>query len=215
MIVYLVASVIAVVLIVFLVVHFTKGGGKATAGASTTPSTGTSATAAGHGATSGYVFTQAAKIGNYPLNRAATTEFASAAEKQAAPMAAKIKATGAGQPGQVVVGIYDLGTVSSIHASGYTGMVFTGYNGTFNPAAVIKLERAKLVSSRQVKAGPHGGEMVCGYSTANGAEASECVWVTKTTFGEVQFIKGPIPVKYPGSAKLALVVRNYVEVHGG
>jgi hypothetical protein len=39
--------------------------------------------------------------------------------------------------------------------------------------------------------------------------------VTKTTFGEVQFIKGPIPVKYPGSAKLALVVRNYVEVHGG
>jgi hypothetical protein len=57
--------------------------------------------------------------------------------------------------------------------------------------------------------------MVCGYSTANGAEASECVWVTKTTFGEVQFIKGPIPVKYPGSAKLALVVRNYVEVHGG
>jgi hypothetical protein len=214
MIVYLAAAVVAVVLIVFLVVHFvTKSGGKPSPGASTTPSPGHSTNATGGVSTAAYAITEPAKIGNYPLNRAATTEFASAAEKQAAPMAAKIKATGAGQPGQPVVGIYDVGTVSSIHAAGYEGLVFTGYNGTFNPAAVIKLERASLVSSRQVQAGPHGGQMACGYSTATGADASECVWVTKTTWGEVQFIKGPLPVKHSGFGALALMVRNYVEVH--
>jgi hypothetical protein len=77
---------------------------------------------------------------------------------------------------------------------------------------VIELERAKLVGSRVVTAGPHGGEMVCGYSTATSPEASECVWVTKTTLGEVQYINGPIPVKYSGLSNLALTVRNSVEV---
>jgi hypothetical protein len=128
-------------------------------------------------------------------------------------MAAKISSTGAGHPGQPVVGIYDVGAVSSIHASGYQGIVFTGYNGTFNPAAVIKLERASLISSRTVTAGPHGGQMVCGYSTAAGPEASDCVWVTKTTLGEVQFLNGTMPVKHSGFGAVALMVRNYVEVH--
>ena len=77
---------------------------------------------------------------------------------------------------------------------------------------MIKLERSNLVSSRVVKAGPHGGEMVCGYNTSGGSDASECVWVTKTTFGEVEFLKGEVPVKYPGASKLALQVRNAVEV---
>ena len=213
MVAYLAASVIGVVLIVFLVVHLTKGSTKSPAGR--------------HHADprdhrhrrrwrdhQGFVFTQAAKVGTYPLNQAATTEFASAALKQAAPMMTEIKSAKAGQPGQSMVSIYDLGTVSSIHAAGYKGIVFIGYNGTFNPAAVIKLEQAKLVSSRSVTPGPHGGEMVCGYSTVSGSEASECVWVTSTTLGEVQFAKGATPVKYPGAAALALMVRNDVEVHG-
>jgi len=63
-----------------------------------------------------------------------------------------------------------------------------------------------------VKAGTHGGEMVCGYNTSGGSDASECVWVTKTTFGEVEFLNGQEPVKYPGAADLALQVRNAVEV---
>ncbi|MDQ2813384.1 MAG: hypothetical protein M3Z75_16325 [Actinomycetota bacterium] len=213
MIAYLVASVIAVVLVVFLVVNLTKSGAKSPAAGSATPNTGTSAKAAGHGATASYLLTQPAKIGTYPLNKAATTEFASSAEKQAAPMVTAIRAAGAGQPGQVIFGIYDYGSVSSINAAGYKGIVFTGYNGTFNPAAVIKLERAKLVSSRTPAAGPHGGQMICGYSTVNGPESSECLWVTKTTFGEVQFVKGALPVKHPGFAALALTVRNFVEVH--
>ncbi len=214
MIAYLAAAVVAVILIVFLVVHFvTKSGGKASPGATNRPSSGTTSNAPVHSNTASYAITQPAKVGNYPLNRAATTEFTSAVEKQAAPMAAKVKSAGAGQPGQPVVAIYDVGAVSSIHASGYQGIVFTGYNGTFNPTAVIKLVRASLISSRSVQAGPHGGQMACGYSTVTGPEASECVWVTKTTWGEVQFLNGTRPVKHSGFGGLALTVRNYVEVH--
>ena len=77
---------------------------------------------------------------------------------------------------------------------------------------MINLVRSTLVSSRVVNPGPHGGEMVCGYDTSGGSEASECVWVTKTTFGQVHFLEGEMAVKYPGAAKLALEVRNAVEV---
>jgi len=111
-----------------------------------------------------------------------------------------------------VVGIYNLTSVTSIASAGYKGMVVVAYDGTFNPAAVIKLEQAKLESSRAVPAGPHGGKMLCGYNTSNGSAASECVWVTKTTFGEVEYTVGAVPVKYPGAAALALQVRNSVEV---
>ena len=55
--------------------------------------------------------------------------------------------------------------------------------------------------------------MVCGYDTSGGSDASQCVWVTKTTFGEVEFLKGQTTVKYPGASKLALEVRSAVEVH--
>jgi hypothetical protein len=57
--------------------------------------------------------------------------------------------------------------------------------------------------------------MVCGYNTSTGPDASECVWVTPTTLGEVQFLHAATPVKYPGAAALALDVRNAVEVHAG
>ncbi len=36
--------------------------------------------------------------------------------------------------------------------------------------------------------------------------------MTKTTLGEVQYIKGAIPVKYSGLSNLALAVRNSAEV---
>ena len=48
--------------------------------------------------------------------------------------------------------------------------------------------------------------------TSTASDASECVWVTKTTFGEVEYTVGAVPVKYPGAATLALQVRNSVEV---
>jgi hypothetical protein len=213
MILYLAASVIGVVLIVLLVLHLTKSGGNSHAGGSSTPTARTTATAGGAGV--GYRLTQAAAVGTYPLNTAATKEFSTIAVNKAIPSAAQIKAKGAGQPGASVAGIYTLGTVTTVSSSDFRGILFVGFNGTFDPAAVIKVAQSELVSSRVVSAGPHGGDMVCGYNTSTGPDASECVWVTPTTLGEVQFLHAATPVKYPGAATLALDVRNAVEVHAG
>jgi hypothetical protein len=213
MVLYLAASVIGVVVIVFLVIHLTKTGTNNAAGGSSTP--GTTATAGGQNAAAGLVLIQATKVGKFPLNQAATGQVATAARDQSAAIVNAMKANGAGRPGRAVTGVYDLGTVSSLTSSAYKGIVFVGYNGTYKPAAVIKIVRNHLVSSRVVKPGPNGGDMVCGYNTASGSDASECVFVTKTTFGVVQFIKGEVPVKSPAAYSLSIQVRNAVEVHGG
>ena len=209
---YLAAAVVGVVVIVILVVQLTKSGGNKAATGSSTPSTGTTA-ATGSNGTNGYVFTQAAKVGTiFPLNKAATNAFTPTLVNHSALIAGQIKARGYGKPGKVTVGVYDLTPVKSINSSAFKGIAFVGYDGTYNPKSVINLVRSTLVSSRVVKPGPHGGEMVCGYDTSSGSEASECVWVTKTTFGQVRFLEGQVAVKYPGASKLALVVRNSVEV---
>ena len=176
---------------------------------SSTSSPGTTAAAAKNT----LAFTQAARVGKYPLNKTATKEFAALAQGQASPIAAEIKANGAGSPGSDVVALYDLSSVTSVTSSAYTGIAFVGYDGAFSPTAVIKIERTKLKSSRIVKAGPNGGEMICGYNTSTGSDASECVWVTKSTWGQVLFIADGAPVKFPGAAALALKVRSAVEVH--
>jgi hypothetical protein len=210
MVLYLAASVIGVVVIVYLVIHLTKSGANNPAAGSSTPSTGT--TAAARGPVTGYAFTQAAEVGRFPLNKAATKLATPLAESKSAPLAREIQARRAGTPGKATVGVYDLTSVTSIASSAYKGIIFVGYGGTFNPKSVIKLERSILASSRVVKAGPHGGDMICGYDTSGGSDASECVWVTRTTFGQVEFLQGQVPVKYPGAAKLALKVRSAVEV---
>ena len=213
MILYLAASVIGVVLVVLLVLHLTKSGGKTNPGATSTPTARTTATASGAGSSFG--LTQPAAVGSYPLNTAATKEFSTIAVNKAVPSAAQIKAQSAGQPGASVVGIYTIGSVTSVASSDFRGILFVGFNGTFNPAAVIKVAQSELVSSRVVSAGPHGGDMVCGYNTSTGSDASECVWVTPTTLGEVQFLHAAIPSKFAGADALALSVRNAVEVHSG
>ncbi|MGH3257533.1 MAG: hypothetical protein ACRDOU_19435, partial [Streptosporangiaceae bacterium] len=112
-----------------------------------------------------------------------------------------------------VLAMYDLTSVTSPTDSSFQAISFIGYQGTFNENVVIQFEQTQLKSSRLVKAGPDGGKMICGYSsTAGGAEASECVWVTKDTFGQVQFIAGQTAVKYQGASVLALEVRDVVEV---
>ena len=212
MVLYLAASVIGVAGIVFLVIHLTKTGANTTAGGSTTPSASTTGGAAG--ATAGYVLTQAPRVGSFPLNRTATGQVSASARDTSAPVAAAMKAKGAGTPGKSVIAVYDLSSVTSLASPGYTGIVFIGYDGTFNPAATISVVRSHLKSSRVVRPGTHGGEMVCGYNTSTGSAASECVWVTKTTFGLVEFVKGGVPSKYPGAADLARDVRSVVEVKG-
>ena len=210
MVLYLASSVVGVVLIVFLVIHLSQGG-TSTPGAtgSTTPSAGATATA---GADVKYGFTTPAKIGDFPLNTGATRAFSSVAEEQATPVLNAIKARGAGQPGSRFFGMYDLGSSTDIASSSYKGVAFVGYDGTFNTAAVIKYEKTQLKSSRMVKAGRHGGEMMCGYNTSSGAEASECLWVTPYTFGQVEFIEDQVPVKYQGASAIALEIRDAVEV---
>ena len=210
---YLAAAVVGVVVIVFLVIQLTKSGGNKAATGTSTPTAGTTP-ATGANGTNGYVFTQAAKVGNFPLNKTATKAFSAVALNATSAAANQFKAKGAGKLGKATVGVYDLTTVSSTTSSAFKGIVFVGYDGTFNPKTLINLVRSTMVSSRVVKAGPHGGDMVCGYDTTSGSDASQCVWVTKTTFGEVEFLKGQAMVKYPGASKLALEVRNAVEVRG-
>jgi len=210
---YLTAAILGVALIVLLVIHLTKTGTNSPASGSSTPSTGASATAAASGPASRYVFTEAAKVDNkYPLNPTATQQFAKLAHSESAALAAEIKAKGAGHVTKDVVAMYDLGPVTSTQSSDFKAVGFIGYDGTFNPAAVIKFEQTQLLSTRMVSAGSHGGKMMCGYTTLSGADASECVWVTPTTFGQVEFIVGQSQVKYPGAAALALQVRDAVEV---
>ncbi len=209
---YLAAAVVSVVVIVILVVQLTKSGGNKAAAGSSTPSTGSTA-ATGSNATSGYVFIQAAKVGtSFPLNKTATKALTPTLVTQSAPIADQIKTRGYGKPGKVTVGVYNLTPVTSINSSAYKGIAFVGYDGTFNPKSVINLMRSTLVSSRVVNPGPHGGDMVCGYDTSGGSGASECVWVTKTTFGQVHFLEGEVAVKYPEASKFTLEVRNAVEV---
>jgi hypothetical protein len=208
MVLYLVASVLGVVLIVLLVVRLTKS-------SPNHPAAGTSPTVPVGATGSGFVFTKAAKVGTLPLNAAATRAFSQFAQKVAGPEAQAIKARGAGNPGQQVIAMYDLGHVTNVNSSNFKAVGFVGYGGTFNPTAVIKYMKTQLVSSRIVSPGPHGGEMICGYSTAEGSDASECAWVTATTFGQVHFVKGAALVKYPGASRIALEVRNAVEVKAG
>ncbi len=212
MVAYLSGAVLGVVAIVFLVVQLTKSGANTTAGGSSTPTAGTTAAARGPAP---YALTQAARVGTFPLDKTVSGPLMTAARNALAPVAASLETVKAGRPGQVVTGAYDMSPASSIGSSAYKGIVFVGYDGTFDPAAVIKIVRADLRSSRGVNPGKHGGKMVCGYNTSGGTDASECVWVTKTTFGVVQFFKGQALAKYHGAAKLALEVRDAVEVPAG
>jgi hypothetical protein len=63
-----------------------------------------------------------------------------------------------------------------------------------------------------VNPGPHGGQMMCGEDTSSGSDNTECLWVTSTTFGEVDFVAGQSLTKFTGNASvIALDIRNAVE----
>jgi hypothetical protein len=205
MVLYLAAAVIGVAAIVFLVIHVTNNGGSTAASGASTPSATTPA--GPH-----YVFKLAGNVGKYPLNKQAVSQVSVAMKRQSAPITNKLASAGAGQATTSVVGIYDMGASSSLASASYKGMVFVGYDGTFTPATVIKLVRSNLVSTRVVKAGAHGGQMVCGYTTSNGTSASECVWASTTTMGVVEFYNHGQPAKVSGPGKLAVKLRDAVEV---
>jgi hypothetical protein len=210
MVLYLAAAVIGVAVIVYLVIHLAKSGsGNAASGASTPGSTAT----AGGGAAAGqvYVLRQAAFVGKYPLNKPGAALIASGLKGANSNIIKKMASTGAGKPGKSVIGVYDTGRSTSLESSSYKGLMFIGYDGTFNPTKLMNLVQSNLKSSRVVNAGPHGGKMVCGYDTSSGSEVSECVWATTTTFGTVGFFNGGHPAKINGAPNLALKVRAAVE----
>jgi hypothetical protein len=129
-----------------------------------------------------------------------------------ASLGSVLKARGGGHTSKDVVAVYNLGSVTDPSASDFKAVEFFGYDGTFNPPAVIKFEQTQLTSTRTVNAGPHGGQMMCGYSRSNGSDVSSCFWVTRSTFGMVDFVVGGTPVKYKGASNIALTVRDAVEV---
>ena len=205
---YLAAAVIGVAAIVFLVIHVAKGGSSTASGTSTPGATTTAGAAAGQG----FVLRQAAAVGKYPLNKPGSTVIASGIKGATANVVKKMASAGAGRPGKPVVGVYDMGASNSFKSASYKGLMFVGYDGTFNPAKLMNLVRKNLKSSRVVNAGPHGGQMICGYDTSSGSSVSECAWATATTFGTVGFVNHGQLAKIPGAPKFALKVRDTVEV---
>jgi hypothetical protein len=216
MVLYLLSSVVGVVVIVLLVVHLTKAGTSSPpAGSSTSPSTGTNSGGAA-APTTKYKFIAASKAGKYKLDPAATRAYGQQAVSATAAGAEQITTRGAGKPGRAVPAFYDLGPATLASASGSKVAVVVGYVGTFKPASVIKYEKTQLIDTRMVPAGPNGGEMMCGYNRSTGHDASECVWATASTWGQIEFIEGtagtPTPIKYPGASAIALTIRDAVEV---
>jgi hypothetical protein len=209
MVLYLAAAVIGVAAIVYLVIHLAKGGSSTASGTSTPGATSTAA--GGTAAGPAYVLRQAASVGKFPLNKTAVSQISGAMTTATSKITGKMAATGAGKPGKSVIGIYDQGPTTSLASSSYKGMVFVGYDGTFNPTNLINLVQKNLKSSRVVNAGPHGGKMICGYNTSNNSVASECVWATTTTFGIVEYFNHGEPAKVSNASKLALKVRAAVE----
>jgi hypothetical protein len=208
MVLYLGAATIGVAAIVFLVIHLAKGGSNTASGTSTT---GATPTAAGQGSGQGYVLRQAAIVGKYPLNKPGVSQLSAGTKAATSTITSQMASTKSGKLGKSVVGIYDTGPTSSVSSPDYKGLVFIGYDGTFNPAKLMNLAQRHLKSSRVVNPGPHGGRMVCGYDVSDGAASSECVWATTTTFGVVEYINHGKPAKVTGAPKLALKVRDAVE----
>jgi len=66
----------------------------------------------------------------------------------------------------------------------YRSVTFVGFEGTFEPAAVVSVLLAGQGTPRSVPPGPHGGVMTC----ATQYRSQTCVWATPTTVGEMQVI---------------------------
>jgi len=208
MVLYLAAAVIGVAAIVYLVIHLAEGGSSTASGTSTP---GATSTAGGAAAGPAYVLQQAASVGKFPLNKTATSQISGAITTATSNITSKMAATWSGKPGKSVIGIYDQGPTTSLASSSYKGLVFVGYDGTFNPTNLMNLIQKNLKSSRVVNPGPHGGKMMCGYNTSNNSVASECVWATPTTFGVVEYFNHGQPAKVSNASRLALKVRAAVE----
>ena len=95
---YLAAAVVGVVVIVYLVVHLTKSGPNSAASGTSTPSTEHHGHGGG-GARRGLCRPQAAKVGPYPLNKAATSGIHRRCPEAVGPHRGEDKGSGSGPAG--------------------------------------------------------------------------------------------------------------------
>jgi hypothetical protein len=161
------------------------------------PSPTPSASATADGATgTAYGLGVPATAGGYTRTSPVSPAIKSAVTASGTELMNAVEAAGGkpagGQQGSTVLGEYFIG--------GDQALGYTGYTGTFTPAAVISAFDAAAKNVTAESAGPHGGEMACGELTAatgSGTAASgtadACVWATTTTIGMVEFFGGGVP----------------------
>jgi hypothetical protein len=150
-----------------------------------TPTPSASKSGAGAGQTA-YVLGAPATAGGYKLTTPTLPAIRAVGSAGAAALMTAVKAAD-GKPRSDVSGEYFI--------SGDQALGFTGYTGTFSPAAVVSAFKAGTSSATTEAAGPHGGELACGEVTATAASGTAtpgtaCVWATTTTLGMVEFFAG-------------------------
>jgi cytoskeletal protein RodZ len=152
-----------------------------------TPTPTPTASKSGAGtAQTAYVLEAPATAGGYTLTTPTLPAIQAVGSAGAVALMTAVKAAG-GKPRSNVSGEY---LISGDQALGYSG-----YTGTFSPAAVISAFKAGASSATTEAAGPHGGELACGEVTATAASGAAtpgtaCVWATTTTVGMVEFFAG-------------------------
>jgi hypothetical protein len=127
-----------------------------------------------------------ATAGGYTLTTPTLPAIQAVGSAGAVALMTAVKAVG-GKPRSDVSGEYFI--------SGDQALGFTGYIGTFSPAAVVSAFKAGASSATTEAAGPHGGELACGEVIATAASGTAttgtaCVWATTTTVGMVEFFAG-------------------------
>jgi hypothetical protein len=130
---------------------------------------------------SGYVLSAPATAGGYTLT---------------SPMSATVKAIGASGAAALMTAVEAAGGKPSGNVSAQYLIVgdqylgYSGYNGTFSPAAVLAAFKMGASNVTTEAAGPHGGTMACGEVSVTSPVATSgtaCAWATTTTLGMVEF----------------------------
>jgi hypothetical protein len=151
-----------------------------------TPTPSASKSGAGAAETTAYALGIPATAGGYALTTPMSSAIQAVGSAGASELMTAIKAAG-GKPASNVSGEYFI--------SGDQALGYTGYTGTFSPAAVLAAFKAGASNVTTEPAGPHGGELACGEVTASAASGTAapgtaCVWATTTTVGMVEFFGG-------------------------
>jgi hypothetical protein len=146
-----------------------------------TGATGNAGTGAGSATSAGaYVLSTPSTASGYPIG--ADPHFLATATSTVATIEQTAVNGGAGTAaGSPVSASYTLPDAQTIE--------FVGYQGTFNPTAVMANLKAYGSSEASYPAGPNGGELACANTTATASTPSGavCVWVTKSTLGFTEF----------------------------